>query len=128
MAQDQLKELFREKKRKAKPATINWRAKRDAWIKAVQSLYRTIEGDYLKSAKSDVDITHPDKVVTENYIGEYHIPELCLRVGDEQVIFSPKGVNVVGPAKGRIDVQGDRGEATIIWLPGNRWSIVASIL
>jgi hypothetical protein len=120
-----LREFFREKKQKAKPTRVNWAARRDAWIKAVKKLYRTIEDDHLKAAKADVEISHPDKVVTENYIGEYHIPELNLRVGDEQVIFSPKGANVIG-AKGRIDVQGDRGEATIIWQAGERWSIVVS--
>jgi hypothetical protein len=123
MAQDQLQRLFQEKKEKAKPADVNWGAKRDAWIAAVEELYRTIENDYLKAAKADVEIAHLDKVVTENFIGEYHVPELVLRVGDEQVVFSPKGVNVVG-AKGRIDVQGDRGDATIVWQGDDHWSIV----
>ena len=76
-------------------------------------MYRTIEEDYLKAAKADVEITRLDKVVTENYIGEYHIPELVVFVGDEQVVFSPKGVNIVG-ARGRIDAEGERGEATIV--------------
>jgi hypothetical protein len=40
-------------------------------------------------------------------------------------LFSPKGVNVVG-ASGRIDVQGDRGDATIVWQGEDRWNIVIS--
>lgn len=124
MAKNQLQEFFHQKKQKAKP-DVDWVAKRDAWIKAVNDLFRTIEHDYLKAVKSDVEITYPDKVVTENNIGEYHIPELILRVGDEQVLFSPKGTNLVG-AKGRIDVQGDRGDATIVWQEADRWSIVAA--
>jgi hypothetical protein len=87
-------------------------------------LYRTIADDYLQAAKADVEIDYPDKVVTEASIGEYHVPELSLRVGDEMVLFSPKGTNIVG-AKGRIDVFGDRGEGTIVWL-GDRWSVIAS--
>jgi len=125
MAQDQLQKFFQEKKQKAKPVDIDWGAKRDAWIAAVNELYRTIEGDYLKAAKADVEITRPDKVMTENYIGEYHIQELILRVGDEQVIFSPKGTNVVG-ALGRVDVEGERGDASIVWEGKNRWSFVVS--
>jgi hypothetical protein len=123
MAQDQLQKLFQEKKQKAKVADINWAAKRDAWLAAVGELYRTIENDYLKAAKADVEITRADKIVTESFIGEYHVPELVLRVGDEQVVFSPKGANVVG-ANGRIDVQGDRGDATLVWQGDDRWSIV----
>jgi hypothetical protein len=125
MAQDQLQKFFQEKKRKAHAADIDWAAKRDAWIAAVGDLYRTIEEDYLKAAKADVDITRREKGVMENYVGQYRIPELVLRVGDEEVVFSPKGANVVG-AQGRIDVQGDRGEATIVWQGEKRWSIVIS--
>ena len=125
MAKDLLRKFFQKKKQKAKPVDIDWASKRDAWIKAVKALYETIEDDYLKAVKGDVEITHPEKVVSENYIGEYRIPELILRAGDEQIVFSPKGVNIVG-AQGRIDLEGDRGEATIVWQGGDRWSIVAS--
>jgi hypothetical protein len=124
MAQDQLREFFREKKKKVKPVDVNWAAKRDAWKKAVEDLYQTIT-DYLREAGAEVELTLEYKVVTENNIGEYHIQELILRVGDERVVFSPKGVNIVG-AKGRIDVHGDRGDATIVWQDDGRWSIVAS--
>jgi hypothetical protein len=125
MAKNQLQEFFHHKKQKTKPANGNGAARRDAWIKAVKDLYKTIADDYLQAVKADVEITYPDKVVTEDSIGEYHIPELNLRVGDELVIFSPKGVNVVG-ARGRIDVQGDRGDATIIWQGGDQWSFVVA--
>ncbi|MGA2619569.1 MAG: hypothetical protein ABSF26_18320 [Thermoguttaceae bacterium] len=125
MAQDQLQKFFQEKKEKSKPADIDWGAKRDAWITAVNDLYRTIEDGYLKAAKADVEITRRDKVVRENSVGEYHIPELVLGVGDEEVLFSPKGVNIVG-AMGRIDIEGERGEATVVWQGENRWNIVIS--
>jgi hypothetical protein len=125
MAHDQLQKFFQEKKQKAKAENIDWIAKRDAWIAAVRDLYQTIEGDYLKAVMDDIRITSRDKVVTENHVGEYKIPELVLRVGDEEVIFSPKGVIIVG-AQGRIDVQGDRGDGTIVWQGGKHWSIVIS--
>ena len=125
MAQDQLQKLFHEKKEKAKPADIDWGAKRDAWIAAVNDLYRTIEDDYLKAAKADVEITRRNRDAREFYIGVYQIPELVLRVGDEEVVFSPQAANVIG-AQGRIDVEGERGDATIVWQGENRWSIVAS--
>jgi hypothetical protein len=125
MAQDQLQKFFQDKRRKAVPADIDWSARRDTWIVAVNDLYRTIEEDYLKAAKADVEIARLNNVVTEKYVGDYQIPQLVLRVGDEEVTFSPKGVNIVG-ALGRIDVQGDRGDATIVWQGENRWSIVIS--
>ncbi len=125
MAQDQLQKLFQEKKEKAKPANIDWVARRDAWIAAVERLYGRIEGDYLKDAKADVEVRREDMETREFFIGVYKIQELVLRVGDEEVVFSPKGTNIVG-AQGRIDIVGIRGEAAIIWEGGDRWSIVAS--
>lgn len=125
MAQDQLHAFLHEKKQQANPANIDWDAKRDAWIKAVNDLYDTIENEYLKSAKADVEITRQNIEVREFFIGVYQIPELFLRVGDEEVIFTPQGTNIPG-AKGRIDVVGLCGVATIVWEEGNRWGIVMS--
>jgi hypothetical protein len=125
MPKDLLQELFREKKKKAKPANVNWAAKRDAWIKAVKALYDTVTHEYLGGAKDDVEIAQTDVVVTERNIGEYHIPQLVLQVGDEQVVFSPVGINVVG-AQGRVDVEGDRGATTLIWREDGGWNVVLS--
>jgi hypothetical protein len=125
MAQDQLQKFFQEKKQKAKPSDIDWGARRDAWIKAVNDLYRMIEDEYLKDAKADVEITRRDTDAREFLVGIYQIPELVLHVADEEVVFSPKGVNVVG-ARGRIDVEGERGGVAIIWQGEDRWDVVVS--
>jgi hypothetical protein len=125
MAQDQLHKFLQEKKQKANPARIDWGAKRDAWIKAVDNLYRTIENDYLKDAKAEVEITRRDTETREFFIGVYQIQELVLHVGDEAVVFSPQGANILG-AEGRIDVLGERGVATIIWEGGSIWKVVES--
>ena len=128
MAKEQLKEFLREKKEKATPTGMDWAAKRDAWIKAVNDLYGAIADDYLGLADM-TDIVQVDrdrmKTVEEPHIGSYSIPEMMLTVGDEQVLFSPKGVNVFGAA-GRVDVQGDRGEATLVRQSDDRWSLVVS--
>ena len=107
MTQDQLHTFLHEKKQQANPARIDWGAKRDEWIKAVNDLYDTIENEYLKDAKADVEITRRNTEVREFFVGVYEITKLFLSVGDEQVIFSPQGTNIVG-AKGRIDVEGLR--------------------
>ena len=126
MAKNQLSEFFREKQAKAKPADADWLAKRDAWISAVERLYDTIEKTYLAETKSAVKVDRSRrKEITEPYIGAYSISEMALAVGEELVVFSPKGVNLVGAA-GRVDVRGDRGEAMIVRQPGDRWSLVVS--
>ena len=91
-------------------------------------MYDTIARDYLGLADI-TDIVEVDrtrmKTVQEQHIGSYEIPEMTLAVGDEQVLFSPKGVNVIGAA-GRVDVRGDRGEAMLVRQPDDRWSLVLS--
>ena len=126
MAANKLREFFREKKTKAGPGKINWQARKDAWIAAVQELYGTIQ-HYLKAAAKDrtVEFSFQNKEIAEDYIGQYTVQELVLRVGDEKVIFSPKGTNVVGAA-GRVDLLGDMGEVTIVRQEGDRWGVVAS--
>jgi len=126
MAKNQLNEFFREKKAKVAPADIDWAAKRDSWICAVEKLYDTIEKDYLALAKNNLKIDRSrQKTVTEQYIGDYSIGELAIAAGDEIVLFSPKGVNLAGAAS-RVDVRGDRGEAMIVRQPEDGWALVVS--
>lgn len=125
MAKDQLVELLREKKAKAQPSGINWAAKRDDWIGAVDALYDTIVKEYLRGSENDVEIDYAKKTVTEDHVGQYSIRELILRVGDQIVVFSPTGTTIVG-ANGRIDIRGERMDATIVRQQGGQWSIVAA--
>lgn len=130
MASEQIKEFLREKTEKARAmsAGIDWAAKRDAWIGAVEQLYDRIEHDYLGpadiAAYVRVDRSRV-KTIEEQHIGTYSIAELNLRVGDEQVLFSPKGVNTVG-AQGRVDVRGERGEANLVRQADDTWSLVVA--
>lgn len=126
MGANQLQEFFREKKARATPADVDWAAKRDAWINAVGNLYDVIEKSYLAGTLDSVTIDRGRmKGVTEPFIGDYSIPEMALTVGNEMVLFSPKAAQVVGAA-GRMDVRGDRGEATIVCQPGDRWALIIS--
>jgi hypothetical protein len=66
--------------------------------------------------------------MSEQYIGTHTIPELVIGIGDEEVVFSPKGVNIVGAA-GRVDLIGERDEVTLVREQGadkleDKWSIV----
>jgi hypothetical protein len=125
MSQNALQDFFHKKLEKASSASVDWARKRDMWIAAVKRLFKTIQGDYLREAPGEVIIDLRDKVISERLVGEYRIPELILQVRDEQVVFSPKGINVAG-VSGRIDVVGDRGDAMLVWQGDDHWSIVVS--
>jgi hypothetical protein len=127
MAANRLKEFFREKKAKAGPGDIDWQARKDAWVKAIGELYKTIREEYLAAAVADgmVKISVESKEIMEDYIGRYKVPVLVLQVGQEKAQFFPKGTNIVG-ATGRIDLVGDMGEVTIVQQVSDRWAVVAS--
>jgi hypothetical protein len=125
MNQEKLREFFKQKREKSTPSNVDWAAKRDNWVAAIRRLFQVIQTNYLKSAAGEVELAEQEKNVSEEFVGQYTVPELVLRVGDERVIFSPKGINVVGAA-GRIDVVGDRGEAILVWRGGDDWNIVVS--
>jgi len=126
MAQGKLQEFFREKKSKADPGDVDWEAKRDQWIRAVEKLYQQIEKFLAKSIKEKtVAVSRRPKQFAEDFIGGYTIDDLVLQVGDESVVFSPKGTLIVG-ASGRVDVRGDMGDVTLVRQPGDRWSVVAA--
>lgn len=128
---DDLREFLRERQAKsASGSKIDWEAKKRDWIEAVKGLYETITKDIFKDALAEklVKIQRRDAKIVERYVGRYTIPELIVQIGGEEVVFSPKAVNVIG-ASGRIDLIGERDQATIIreWDPDAQqegWSIV----
>ena len=126
MADNKLSEFLRDKKTKSANVTINWEAKRKVWVQAVKELYKEITDRYITSAIEDgsVKVSSKDTQITEEYIGDYTVPELHLQVGNERVVFSPKCMNIVG-ASGRIDLSGDMGEGTII-REDHGWAIVSA--
>ena len=129
MANEQIKEFLREKTVKAQAISSgsDWAAKRDQWIRAVDQLFDTIEFEFIGSSEDpDVRIDRNRfKSIEEAYVGVYSIGELLLVVGDEQVLFSPKAMNVVG-ASGRVDVRGDRGNSVLIRQADDTWSLIVA--
>ena len=119
---------FLEKKHKQAQHNeeIDWDQRRDQYISAVDSLYTRI-GNILGETGQlqNLAVRRRSKELTENYLGTYRIDDLLLVIGDEQVRFSPAGRNIVG-ASGRVDLLGDRAEATLILAPDHDWYWVAS--
>lgn len=120
-----LTDLFQKKqKRSGADTRIDWDARRDKYLVEVEDLYRQIEGILAEPIEQKaVTLQRRPKQLTENYIGTYSADDLILATGDEQVRFSPRGRNI-GGAAGRVDVVGERGEATLIVQPDSRWGFV----
>ncbi len=125
MTRNGLDDFFKAKKMKS-GGDVDWAKKRDEWIKDVGNLYKDIK-IYMGTLLSDktISLSYSEKIIVEEYIGEYSIGEMSLQVGGERVVFSPKGLNIVG-ASGRVDMIGEMGRKTLVVQPDNRWSIVAT--
>lgn len=133
MVKDELAEFLSEKVEQAKPdASVDTQALMAEWQNAIELLYRTITEDYLSTslAQGLAHISYADKEIIEPVLGRYFARVLVLRVGDQQVEWIPKGLQVVG-VKGRIDLRGERGLVTFVRDqeadngPGG-WSIIES--
>ena len=116
----------KQKQAQAPQPQIDWDKRRNEYLAAVAALYvqiRQILVDPINQGAITVQ-TRP-KQLTEHFLGTYTVDDLILLLGNEQVLFSPTGRNIVG-ASGRVDVVGDRAEAILIVQPGPRWSFVQS--
>jgi hypothetical protein len=120
-----LTDLFRKKQKKSEADTgIDWDSRRNDYLAAVDALYKKIEAILAEPiGQKSLTLHRRPKSLTETYIGTYSVEDLVLVIGDEQVRFSPRGRNVVGAA-GRVDVIGERGEATLVLRPGAGWEFV----
>jgi hypothetical protein len=125
--EDQVVEFLRSRTEQAPSPEINWQAKKDTWVRAVESLYKVVQEMLRDSiASKDVMVRTFDMQVTEEFIGTYSIPALELRVGSERVEFRPKGVTVIGAA-GRVDIRGERDTVTLLRDEAdveNEWTVV----
>ena len=124
----QLAEFFRQKKERAdaENAGVDWDQKKREWLTALDSLYGQVTL-LLQDPVSQgtLQLSRRQTSINEEHLGSYDADELVLSVGDEKVIFAPKGRNIVG-ASGRVDVRGESGEAMLVLQPGPRWSVVKS--
>jgi hypothetical protein len=123
-----LDQFFSAKKQQSDTAaaSVDWNGRKQEWLGAIDQLYQTV-GELLSEPlhKGLVRLSKRKKAITESYLGQYEADELLLNVGDEEVVFSPKGRNVVG-ASGRVDVRGETGEAMLVLQTGPRWALVSS--
>jgi hypothetical protein len=125
--EDQLVDFLRSKKEQAPIPETDWQAKKDTWVRSVESLYELVREMLRDSISSnDVTVRTFDVQVTEDFIGTYSIPALELSVGSECVEFRPKGVTVIGAA-GRVDILGECDTVTLLKDTANvdsAWTLV----
>jgi len=124
---DELKDFLLSRQQHPPESEIDWGKRRRQWIDAVERLYQTVTGELLGEsiAQRLVTVSRVEKVIKEEYLGTYRVPELILDIRGETVRFSPKGRNIIG-ANGRVDLVGELDAMTLVLEPAGHWSVVLS--
>jgi len=95
-------------------ADIDWAGRRDSWLGDLASLHRSIR-DYMQEyvARGAVAFAEQQILLTEDFIGSYNATRLTMTVGDQRYVLMPRGTLLIA-AKGRVDVLGPLGEASLV--------------
>lgn len=114
-ANDRLGEFLRRKREETASGGIDWSAKIADWTASVERLFRLLTDDLLKKFIDErlVEVFTDHVQITEPFVGTYTLPELRLKIGNNDVAFLPKSVSVLG-SSGRVDIRGDRDVVTLI--------------
>ena len=126
--ENQLADFIRSRREKSGRPKIDWQARKNEWISSVEQLYVFVE-ELLRDAidTNDVTIQTIDFGISEQFVGQYHIPALELNIGGELVEFRPQGISIIGAA-GRVDIRGEMGIVTLLFKSeaaiGSEWSVL----
>lgn len=116
--------FLRAKAKESKPETnIDWGIKKDSWLKNIGKFYERILA-WLEPLIHEGVVRYETKTVTleEEPIGAYEVEILTIHIGNQEVIFYPKGTLIIG-AQGRIDIRGHRAVRSTV-LNNDQWSVV----
>jgi len=92
---------------------IDWAGRRDEWLRSLDDLYAQIESfleAYLASGQMRREFRQIQ--LNEESIGSYTAKEMVLKIGRQEVTFTPIGTVLFG-MKGRVDVLGPAGGARL---------------
>jgi hypothetical protein len=93
---------------------VDAKRQHDEWIHYLGALYGDITR-YLESyiSTNQAQIDYRDIRLNEEFIGTYVAREMLLKIGRSTVTFTPIGTMLIG-MKGRVEVQGSSGTASLI--------------
>ena len=84
------------------------------WTHYLSTLYQQIEFYLDKYTKNEgAYIEYNTITLNEDFIGDYQVPRLVLKIGRSTITFTPVGTMLIG-SKGRVDVKGPRGSARLV--------------
>jgi hypothetical protein len=104
---------FDEFVKRQQTAAIDWNKQRDEWLGYLDALYTQIESfleTYISAGQARCE--YKEITLNEENIGSYTAKQMVLKIGGQQVKFTPIGTLLIA-MKGRVDVRGRAGEARL---------------
>ena len=82
------------------PKETDWTSKRQAWVRLVNDLCRTIKR---WAHKKDWSVSEEQKTIEEEHMGRYTVPSLIIQTPFARIHIDPVGRDIIG-AEGRVDI------------------------
>ena len=113
MSPDKFRDFLADQKHQhSEEETIDWEAKKLAWQNAADTFITQVKS-FLAEFSQDIQCERKMVQLSEQYLGEYAIPKLIIRLPKEMIELEPVGANLIA-AHGRYDMKGLAG--TVKWV------------
>lgn len=113
MSPDKFRDFLADQKQQhSQEETIDWEAKKIAWQDSADEFITQVE-NFLAEFSQDIQCQRKVVQLSEQYLGEYAIPKLIIRLPKEMIELEPIGTNLIA-AHGRYDMKGLAG--TVKWV------------
>ena len=98
---------------------MDWIQQKKEWLAALEQFYGKIEGYLLPYIKTgDISLIYQDKSIDEEFIGEYVVKKMLIRMKDREAILEPIGTTLFG-AKGHVELRGRNGLVRFVLVDKN---------
>lgn len=92
---------------------IDWSRRKEKWLHELDILLQDIRSRLIDAGVPAAQIRSVSYTINEESLGQYEATGLAVRIGNSEVVFSPKGSVIIG-GYGRVDVSGPHGEVKLI--------------
>ncbi len=96
---------------------VNGDLQKENFIHATDAFYSRVQ-DFLIPLVDEglLAVDFVNSSITADYVGTYDMRTMLIKSGNQRVTIFPVGSAVIG-AYGRIDMRGDNGRVTFLWVP-----------
>jgi hypothetical protein len=132
-----LSDLITKHKKDLEEQSVDWSSRLERWKMELNNLFASIEHALIDAGLDSDDVLYAPKDITEEFIGQYCVDRMTVRLGAVTVLFDPIATLLIGGV-GRVDVTSmtnrlrliaivdEEGQDTDISVSSKKWRWVIS--